>query len=185
MLAQRLLDGQITLSKVDDELRGFNLTRIDMVRLLLVAGKFEMSTPSAGERDFQDDQSKRTVAVLERLLKDRLFGLSTVNYLWDNVGNNMHVEWKAALCTHLTPAGLYALLFTEPSEAFGAQNTGMNPLSQRVVTHIPLEKHADIVALAKKNRKLAALYQMTGWEGCRQQAVGKERDSMMGSDLGL
>ncbi|KPC17109.1 Uncharacterized protein AC499_1270 [Pseudomonas amygdali pv. lachrymans] len=119
------------------------------------------------------------------MLLDRLFGLSAVNYLWDKVGNEKDTLWKSALCTHLTAKGICALVVTEPSHAFKPENTGMLPLAERIAPYVPEDKHAGIIQIAQKQRKLAVLYKHTGWEGCRELAIGTERDAMIGSDLGL
>lgn len=181
-LAQRLIGGESTI-KIDRELRGFNLTRIDIVRFVLMVGKFSIEGDS--ERDLQGEQQKRTAQVLERLLLDRLFGLSTLNYLWDNVGHYTHREWKVALCTHLTSKGLYALLMNEPSDAFKPANSAMLPLTGKIIPHVPVEKQTDIISLAKKRRKIAYLYELSGWQGCRELAKGSELEVMIGSDLGI
>lgn len=177
-LAQLLINGEST-SKVDGELRGFNLTRIDIVRFVLMAGKF--SIEGDPDRDLQGEQPKKAAQVLERLLLDRLFGLSTLNYLWDSLGDYIHLEWKAALCTHLTTNGLYALLMNQPSDAFKP----MFPMARKIIPHITAEKQAGVIRLAHKRRKLALLYELSGWQGCRELAKGPELEAMIGCDLGL
>lgn len=182
-LARQLLDGEVSLKFADDDIRGFNITRIDVVGFVLKAGGFEIQ--GAASQDINDAQSQKTVRMIEKMLLDRLFGLSAVNYLWDKVGHEKDTLWKSALCTHLTAKGICALLVTEPSHAFKSENTGMLPLAERIVQHIPEDKHAGIIQFAQKQRKLAVLYKHTGWEGCRELAMGTERDAMIGSDLGL
>lgn len=182
-VAARLLDKTLDLRNAGAEILGFNLTRIDLVRMILSVGGFSIDCPVKGERDLYNAQSKATACFLEQMLKDKYFNLSVVNYLWDNVGHQLNNDWKQALCTHLTAEGLYALLMIEPSDAF--KNTGMLPLPGKIVPHIPVEKRGAILDKAVKSKKLAELYAMTGWEECRDNAKGADRDSLIACDLGL
>jgi len=184
-LARQLLAGQMSLRQAVGEIRGFNLARTDIVRMTLDEGQFAIGIPLDGKRDLYSAQAVKTAGVLEKMILDKDFGLSTTNYLWDQVGHGLHQEWKVALCEHFSCKGLYAVLMTEPSDAFKPENTGMLALPGKVAPYIPVDKQDEITEMARRSRKLAALYALTGWEACRQKAVGADRDAILGSDLGL
>lgn len=182
-LAQMLLDGQIRPAAIANDIRGFSITRIDMVRAVLSKGSFVIENRGPLS-DANRPEIAKAVVALESLIRCDQFALSTVNHLWDTIIEDIHEYWITALVDHMTPQGLLNLFLTKPSEAFAAR--AYKPLPEVIAPYVPEAKRDQVAELARSKRKVAEIFRHTGWACCRKAALpGAERDSVMSADLGL
>lgn len=152
----------------------------------LLAGIFRVSfsdlSQNPGSRLFVEGSSAKAAENVSKLLERSDTQKKATSFLWDKVRIRSK-DWFTLLIAQLSPAARLHLITYVPS-GIDLRRTGFH-LHTQVAEYMTIEDRVPIIAAANRNKRLARLYGVTGWDECKELANDPDRAFLLEIDLGI